>query len=724
MEKANTNEEIDIQEYLVVLKRRWKIIAGTLLTFATLGFVVTKLQPTAHEATGKLLFQMNKTSSLTGVGEKIGHLESIGPNPLETQILLVKSKPIIKEALDTLNLKDEKGEPLQAEDIKLNVEAIVGTDVLQVSYLSKDPNLAKQIVDQVMESYIANNVLSNRSEANTAGNFIDKQLVSAKSDLDQAQKELLQFKRQNQVANLEQETTELVKNVLSLDSEINNVSSQLSEASTREKQITNQINLPISKALEISSLSQASGVQEIVSELQKVQTQLKIQQTRYTDAHPIVSNLKNQEAALQDILQKRIREYLGYSIQIEPAKLQLGESKRELPLELERFQSQRLSLSEKLQSLTNLRKTYNQRLSTIPILEKTQAELEQRVSLARKNYENLWLRSQDIKIVESQTGGNARILEYAQIENNLAGLRRQGLVLIVAIFGGLLIGVAAAFVIDIIDRRVKTVKEAEALFGYTLLGMIPNFNKRSDSTVQSNNFIAERGLPQVIVETTPRSIIHEAFGMLQANLKFISLDKKVRTIAIASSSPEEGKSEVAANLAALMAQTGLRVLLVDADLRRPSQHHLWNLINSTGLSNVVVDERQLKQSIQQVTPYLSVLTSGIIPPNPLAIIDSKAMRTLLAHVGQDYDYVIIDSPPLLGNTEGLVLSKIADGVLVVARIGAVDANSIKTAKNLLSRSEANVLGMVANAVDVQQEPSYFYYSQPIEKQEEKVNSII
>lgn len=720
METTNSAEEIDIQKYLLVFKRHWRIIAGVFVTFATLGGVVSSIQPTTYEATGKLLFQMNRTSSLTGVGGKIGDLESIGSNPLDTQALLVKSKPIVEEVISTIDLKDEKGELLQPELINIKVEAITGTDGLTVSYISQDPNIAKQIVNQVMKSYIANNILTNKSEAIAAGNFIAKQLPTAQTELEEAQKSLLEFKRKNQIVNLQEETTGLVKNSIDLDSEINNTSALLADVSNREKQLLSQVNLPISKAVDISSLSQAPSVQEVLSELQKIQTQLTIQRTRYTDENPTITNLKSQESALKSLLKQRVTEHLGYSMPIDPAKLQVGEIKRALPLELEKIQVQRVSLERKMESLSRLKKYYNQRLSVIPNLEKAQGELEQKLSLAQKNYENLWTKSQEIKIVESQTVGNARILEYADVGSSPSANKKKGLIIIVALLGGLFIGVAIAFLVDVIDRRVKTVKEIEGLFDYTLLGLVPTFESK---TRQSEEITLQGVFRNVIVESSPNSMIYEAFGMLQANLKFMSLDKKIRTIAVTSSVPGEGKSEVAANLAAVMAQTGQRVLLIDADLRRPSQHHLWNLINSTGLSNVVVDKDQLQQTVQEVTPYLSILTSGVIPPNPLAIIDSDAMRNLIDRLSEKYDYIILDTPPLLGNADGVVLSKMANGVLVVARIGVVDSNSITTAKTLLSRSEVNVLGIVANAVDIQQEPNYFYYhSHPSEKSVEKVDS--
>ena len=185
---------------------------------------------------------------------------------------------------------------------------------------------------------------------------------------------------------------------------------------------------------------------------------------------------------------------------------------------------------------------------------------------------------------------------------------------------------------------------------------------------------------------------------------------------ISSAVPREGKSEVAANLAATIAQSGRRVLLVDADMRNPSQHHLWGIVNSVGLSNVVVDQNELRQAVKPITSNLSILTAGVMPPNPLAIIDSEAMTAFVETVARDYDYVLFDSPPLAGTADAAVLGKMADGVLVVVRPGVADSASVAAAKSLLARSEPNILGLVANGVNVRYEPdSYFYYTSPREQ---------
>jgi capsular exopolysaccharide synthesis family protein len=219
--------------------------------------------------------------------------------------------------------------------------------------------------------------------------------------------------------------------------------------------------------------------------------------------------------------------------------------------------------------------------------------------------------------------------------------------------------------------------------------------------------------------------------MLQANLKFLSSDKELKAIVVTSSVPREGKSEVSANLAAAMVQVGRRVLLVDADMRHPSQHHIWELTNSVGLSNILVGEAELNAALQEVMPGLDVLTAGVIPPNPVALLDSKRMASLIETFSKKYDFVIVDTPPLAGIADAPILGKMADGILLVVRPRVVDSANAKAAKEFLARSGQNVLGLVANGVIIKNEPdSYFYYTkeqykeQTLENQEQPKFDIV
>lgn len=723
MENQNYHEEIDIQKYLLVLKRRWLIATIVFAGFAGFAGFNWITQKPAFEATGKLLFRADKTSSLTGAGEDIGHLESIKreANPLDTQAIILQSEPIMKEVVKSLDLKEDNGKPLNPDSISIRTASIVGTDVLRVSYTSGKPELAIKVVNEVMEAYIKNNIYSNRSEAIAARSFIEKQLPGVKKELDKATEELRNFKQKNQVIELREETVKAVQTINEIDKDIADDQSELSELRARENEVSRQLNLPLERAIDITSLNQVKGVQEVLDELQKVQTQLTTLRTTRTNLHPSVVDLEQKEAALNNLLQSRIVQSLGYQAQIAPGSLQIGKVKQDLASEFVKLHSQRLGLEQKVDTLFKLKNMYKQRADTIPNLERTQKELEQRLSISQKSYENLNTRLQEIKVAENQTVGNASIIEYAKKVHPSPQLQKKRFIVTFgSLFVGFLLSIGSAYFVDLIDRRLKTAKEAENLFGYTLLGLIPKFDPNNNLSALEDKItgVSER----VIVATSPRTVIHEAYQMLQANLKFISLDKKVRSIVVTSSVPSEGKTEVAANLAAVMAQVGRRVLLVDADMRKPSQHHLWGLINSIGLSNVMVGENDLQKAVQRVTDNLSVLTSGVMPPNPLALIDSERMTNFIEMLSLNYDYIVFDTPPLVGTAETAVLSQMVDGVLVVVKPGLVDSGSANAAKSLLERSEANVLGIIANAVNVKHEPNnYFYYGTQSESSLDKAN---
>jgi capsular exopolysaccharide synthesis family protein len=175
--------------------------------------------------------------------------------------------------------------------------------------------------------------------------------------------------------------------------------------------------------------------------------------------------------------------------------------------------------------------------------------------------------------------------------------------------------------------------------------------------------------------------------------------------------PKEGKSTVTANLSTAIAQSGRKVLLVDGDMRRPLQHHIWELTNAAGLSDVIVGQAEFKSTVTEVMPNLDVLTAGVIPPNPMGLLDSRRMASLIEYFAENYDFVVLDAPPLVVAADALTLGTMADGVLLVARPGVIDSTNAAIAKETLERSGQNVLGLVVNGVIPENEPdSYFYYA--------------
>jgi capsular exopolysaccharide synthesis family protein len=220
---------------------------------------------------------------------------------------------------------------------------------------------------------------------------------------------------------------------------------------------------------------------------------------------------------------------------------------------------------------------------------------------------------------------------------------------------------------------------------------------------------SELSVPELVVRDNPRSPTSESYRMLHANLKFLSSDKPLKAIVVTSAVPQEGKSTVSANLAAAMAQRERKVLLVDADLYCPLQHHIWDVPNQVGLSNVLVGEVNFKTAIKEVMSNLSVLTAGVMPPSPAALLDSRRMAALIEDCSSHYDFVIVDAPSLSVAADAPVLGRMADGVLLVVRPGVVDSVSATSAKEVLKQSGQNVLGLVVNGVVPAREPHSYYY---------------
>jgi polysaccharide biosynthesis transport protein len=711
METKGYLEEIDIQQYWLVLKRRWLIAATVFCASVGLSGLVVLRQKPQYEASGMLLFKSDRISSLTKVGEKIGDLESLmrEGNPLQTQAVIVNSQPILKEVINSLNLKDKEGKPLDVELFKVLVEPIVGTDVIKVSYQSNNPEMTAEVVNQVMNTYIKNNIQSNRTQVFAAGDFIRRRLPSSRRELEIATEALRRFKIQNNIVQLPQEATAAITNISNLNEQVSQNQAALADIIAQETEVKKQLNIAGEEAVNITSLSQIPGVQEVLGEQQKVQAKLATLKARYTDEHPAIADLKSQEFALNSLVKQRVEQSLGSAKNISSTSLQMGKIKEDLAGTYIQLLAQRQGLEKKVQTLLNIREGYQRKLSILPNLDKQQGDLERTLTIVQTDYQNLVARLQEIEIAEKQTIGNARIVQSALVPKTAALSKMTLLLLGGGVFFGLLVGIASAFFVDLIDRSLKTVKETEKFFGYTMLGLIPKF-ETNNSHSSFHQMMGDNVSPRVIVGSSPRTVIHEAYQMLQANLKFIS-HKKVCTIVVTSSVAGEGKSEVTANLAAIIAQSGRRVLLIDADMRQPSQHHLWGLINSSGLSNIIVGQDEFSLAVKTVTNYLSILTAGVQPPNPSALIDSEGMLSLIENFSENYDYIVFDTPPLVGTADAAVLGKMVDGVLLVARPKVVDSVSAQAAKSLLERSEANVLGIIANAVNLKQEPdSYFHYS--------------
>ncbi|MBD2183573.1 polysaccharide biosynthesis tyrosine autokinase [Planktothrix sp. FACHB-1355] len=712
MESRQYTEDIDLKKYWLILRRRWLPSGLVFVLVVTLATAAALIKKPNYEAAGRLLFKKkNTTSSLvTEAGEKIGQLDTLNMmnTPVDTEAQVLLSMPIIQKTIESLNLKDAQGKfiPPAAFLVGVGVKPIKGTDVLQVTYKSRDPKQAADAVNQLMNAYVEMNILTNRAEAAAAREFIAKELPKVLATVRQAEAALRKYREQNNIVALQQEAIMAVDAITGIDRQLTTAQAQLADATARASEIQKKINLTSQQAVNLSSASQSTGVQQTLEELQKVEAQLTLERTRFQETHPLIIDLVDKRNSLKALLQQRVGETLGKDVPVSNGNLQLGDVKQKLTEDLVTTEAERLGLLNQVTSLSRARTAYQQRASVIPKLQQGEKDLERQVEAAQASYQILLKNYQEVQIAENQNVGNARVIEYASIPGMPADDKRK-LIIAAGIVAGAMLYVVTAFLFDLADPSLKTAKEVREIFKYTVLGMIPSFKKKMRFRFGKHDPI----VPPLPVQDSPHSIISETYRMLQANLKFLSPDRPLKVIVVTSSVSKEGKSTVSANLATAMAQLGRRVLLIDGDLHHPIQHHIWDLTNVAGLSDVIVGQADVKMAVKSVMDNLDVLPSGVIPPNPLALLDSQRMTSLIADFSTDYNFVIIDTPPLVLVPDALSLGKLSDGVLVVVRPGVLDAVSAAAAKSFLVQSGQNILGLVVNGVIIENEPdSYFHHA--------------
>lgn len=676
-----------------IIQRRWLPASLMFVGIFSLFYTLSLKEKPVYIAEGEILIKKaSSMPSVTGVGTEVGILDPLTKenSPLDTEAEIISSVPSIEQTVKKLQIKNFEGNLLTYQEVlkNLKLSKVQASDLLTITYEDRDPERAATFVNTLIEVYLNDDVLRKRAELTATREFIEEKLPESEALLSEAETDLRLFKEQNNFFALQSEAASTTELMASVQQKMTDTQSQIASTYSRSQAIQNQLGMNPKEAETLTSISQSPAVQEARQKLQEAESQLAVERTRLTGNHPTIIQLESQVATLRTLLQGRVGDIAGSSPSA--GDVQLGQLQQDLTKQLVGLESERQGLTSQMATLAELQSGYQERLSSLPQLEQELRRLERQLELSQTTYSQLQQKLQEVRIAESQSLGNASLVSPALVPEK--PISRKSLYQSMGIFIGAIVGVATALLLESQDRSIKSVDEAKAQLQFALLGVIPRVGK-------SGKILSRRkSTPQVIVRDEPRSPISEAYRMMQTKLKFACAERDIKVIVVTSAIAKEGKSTIAANLAAAISQVGRRVLLVDADLRRPLQHEIWNLRNELGLGNTIAGQIDLEVAIQGTMPNLDVLTAGTLSPNPIALLDSQRMTSLIEEFADRYDFAIVDAPPLNLAADASILGKMADGILWVVRPGVLDSDSMAVAQEIIDQSRQTVLGVVVNGV--------------------------
>ncbi len=435
----------------------------------------------------------------------------------------------------------------------------------------------------------------------------------------------------------------------------------------------------------MDEVAKSLGIDDATTELlaQRVSVNL------VRDTQLVVLQVENEDPALASGLANAI-----------PAEF----AKQNAALQAARYADSKANLSREIDSLKEQITAKQNEINALgttktPATDAELSRLNSELTQLRQSSAYLLQSYESIRLAETQSTNNIVVVEPAETPTIPVRPRTFQNTLLGAVVG-LLLATGIIFLIEYLDDRVRSPEQIDKILKLPVVGLI--------ARMPTTNPKSRAGL---IAVREPRSPVVEAFRSLRTNIQFAGVDQPIRTLLVTSAGPSEGKSTVAANLAVVMAQAGLKVAIVDCDLRRPTVHKQFDMSNHAGLTDVMLQDPSQWDGVIQPTGVnnLSIVMSGSLPPNPSELLGSKRMQQFMAHLHKSCDIVIIDAPPLLPVTDSLVLSPMTDGIVMVIDYGSTRIGEALQGKLQLDQAGARILGVVMNKIPTGRRGSYYYY---------------
>ncbi|HTZ82765.1 MAG TPA: polysaccharide biosynthesis tyrosine autokinase [Candidatus Acidoferrales bacterium] len=702
----------------ILIKRKWVIITTLVTVFSVVAIASLKMTP-VYEASGTI--EINKPdASLNFQNSATFNLDYYDPTELETELKILQSDILATQVIRELNLDrrpeiagqapppasslDLTSDPLTSDPSRasamvgsfkgnLKVALSPNTRIIEVHYRSPDPQMAANIVNTLMQTYVENNFKARFESTMQASDWLSKQLVDLQMKVETSQEKLVKYQKEHEILGTDEKQNIITEKLDELNKDLTTAESDRMDKEALYRLV--QSADPDTVAANATTIPDASGASMTASQfldnLRAKEADLKIQiadlNTQFGPAYPKLSQLNNQVKEVDSQIQTETKKIVAKIRGQYVAALQLENMLRDA-LEKQKQEANKLNESAIEYSL-----------------------LKRDVDTNRQLYEGLLQKMKEAGVSAGLKSNNFRIVDSARpplspIEPNIPRN------LMFALLLGLASGIGLAFLLEGLDNTVRTTEQAQGISALPSLGMIPLGSKSAREGPNPKRLViaTSKEAVELVTQVRPQSQMAESYRALRTSLLLSNLGAPPKIIMVTSALPQEGKTTTSINTAVVLAQKGVRVLLIDADLRRPSIHKTLGMGPHSGLSNVLTGSIKMENAITRtaVLPNLFVLPAGTPPPNPAELLASANMREVLNQLREEYDHIVIDTPPSLSVTDAVVLSPRADAVVLVIRSGQTTKQALRRSRDILTQVNAKVVGVLLNAVDLSS-PDYYYY---------------
>ena len=648
-----------------------------------------KGNPAQRQSTWQTLRRM------MGVGSKPQDDTSKTPDqlPLTTTVAQATAREDLNEAKRLAPYVNTILGGLKVEPVKETRGYYKETRLIDIKYTHTDPQVTSKVVNAIAETYVFSN-LEKRTEANsTTGAFLQKRIAELQQQTRTAEERLVNYAKNNQIISLDPNQNTVVERLAGLNR-------QLLEAENDRK--TAEAAYNAAKAPNAASALADDGARqtnEIEAKLVELRQKRALLLVEATDEAPEVKEVDQQIGELDRQLK---------DLRSRKSAILLTNLNTRFQQTVEREQSLRKSFEQqRAQTLSQNEAAINYRI--------IQQEIETNKSLLN----GLLQGAKENDVVLAGKPNNISIVDYALTPDSPVGPNRTRTI-IAAFFLSIGLGLGLALFLEYLDDTVHSTEEVERQLHLPALAVIPSVGSAVRRRVLPGKTALQRhngngngaGKSELLMNVDGRSPLAEAYRHLRTSVLLSTAGRAPKSLLVTSSLPGEGKTTTAVNTAISLAQTGASVVIIDADMRRPRLQSIFAMPGQEGLSSILSSDVSEDEMLSMITTDeasgLNVLTSGPIPPNPAELLGSDQMRRLLAALQASYSHVVVDSPPVSSFTDGVLISTMVDGVLLVVHGGRSSRHIVRRSKQLLNDVGAKVLGVVLNNVNLQSHDYYYY----------------